>query len=61
MKKQIPINVTGDGCAYAIKASYFKNAAITTLTQGGAHYPCTGVFEIHDDKDSSDKHSGRSL
>lgn len=35
MKKMIPINVTNDGCAYAIKASYFKNASLTTLTGGG--------------------------
>lgn len=33
MKK--PINVGNDGCAYAVKASYFKNASLTTLTGGG--------------------------
>ena len=32
--KIIPINVTNDGCAYAIKASFFKNASLTTLTGG---------------------------
>jgi len=37
MKKTIPINVTpNSGLAYGIKASYFKNASLTTLT-GGAH------------------------
>lgn len=40
MKKEqrlkLPINVTPEGNAYGIKASYFKNAAITTLTGGGA-------------------------
>lgn len=30
----IPLNTTSDGCAYAIKASYFKNASLTTLTGG---------------------------
>ena len=32
---KLPINVTPEGNAYGIKASYFKNAAITTLTGGG--------------------------
>ena len=31
---RLPINVTPEGNAYGIKASYFKNAAITTLTGG---------------------------
>lgn len=35
MIEVIPINVTPEGNAYGIKASYFKNAAITTLTGGG--------------------------
>lgn len=30
-----PINTTPDGHAYAVKASYFKNASLTTLTGGG--------------------------
>lgn len=50
MKTIVPINVTGDGNAFAVKASYFKNASLTTLTQGGGHYPCTGVMEIRDDR-----------
>ena len=37
--KTIPINVTPDGMAYGIKASYFKNASITTLTGGGGISP----------------------
>lgn len=45
---KLPINVTPEGNAYGIKASYFKNAAITTLTGGGGHFPCTGVIEIYD-------------
>lgn len=43
-----PINVTPDGLAYALKASYFKNASLTTLTGGGHHFPCTGVIECED-------------
>jgi len=43
--KTIPINTTPDGLCYGIKASYFKNASLTTLTGGGGHYPCTGVLE----------------
>lgn len=45
---KLPINVTPEGNSYGIKASYFKNAAITTLTGGGGHFPCTGVIEIYD-------------
>lgn len=33
--RRIALNVTVDGCAYAIKASYFKNASLTTLTREG--------------------------
>ena len=48
--KILPINTTDEGLAYAIKASYFKNASLTTLTQGGRHFPCTGAVEIHSDE-----------
>ena len=37
--KKIPINTTPGGLAYGIKASYFKNASLTTLTGGGASLP----------------------
>lgn len=61
-KRIIPLNVTVDGCAYAIKASYFKNASLTTLTSGGAHYPCSGVLEIYEYEENSDKHDrGRDM
>ncbi len=46
----IPINITRDRCAFAVKASYFKNAALTTLTGGGGHYPVTGVLEVDGDE-----------
>ena len=39
---KLPINVTPEGNAYGIKASYFKNAAITTLTGGG------GIFRAQE-------------
>ena len=58
MKRRLslkPINTTPGGLAYGIKASYFKNASLTTLTGGGHHFPCTGVLEIHET--SSDKHN----
>ena len=55
-----PINVTPDGLAYALKASYFKNASITTLTGGGHHFPCTGVIECEDSRPlESDEPDGR--
>ena len=51
MKEIIPINTTADGCAYAIKASYFKNFAISTATKGGDTSPvplskslCVGIL-----------------
>lgn len=50
MKTIVPINTTNDGCAYGVKASYFKNAAITTLTGGGGHFLCTGILEVEDEE-----------
>ena len=34
MKEVIPINTTSDECAFAIKACYCKNFAISTATGG---------------------------
>lgn len=48
----IPTNTTNDGCAFAIKASYFKNCSLTTLTGGGGHYPCTGVLVVEESGDT---------
>ena len=42
MKRRLslkPINTTPGGIAYGIKASYFKNASLTTLTGGGITSP----------------------
>lgn len=41
-----PINVTPDGLAYALKASYFKNASITTLTGGGITSPARESLSV---------------
>lgn len=48
------MNTTFDGCAFAVKASYFKNASLTTLVNGGGHFPCTGVMEIYGREDNED-------
>ena len=53
MKKTKPINVTSEGNAYGIKASYFKNAAITTLTGGG------GIFRAQESSRSGIVRIGR--
>lgn len=52
MKIRIPTNTDIDGNALCVKASYFKNAAISTLTSwmwGGNHYPVTGVLELYEE------------
>lgn len=52
MKIRIPTNTDIDGNALCIKACYFKNAAISTLTSwmaGGNHFPVTGVLELYED------------
>lgn len=54
MKTIIPINTTTDGCAFGVKASYFKNVAITTLTGGGGHFPCTGILIVTDDEEDTE-------
>lgn len=54
IKEQIPINVTSDDVAFAIKASYNKNFAISTATGGGKHFPCTAVEEIWQSDDFGD-------
>ena len=39
-----PLNVTEGGKAFAIKANYFKSS-LANFTNGGGHYPQTGVLE----------------
>lgn len=54
MKIRIPTNTDIDGNALCIKACYFKNAAVSTLTSwmvySGCHYPVTGVLELLEDE-----------
>ena len=42
----LPTN-TADDCAFALKF-YAKNASLTTMTNGGGHFPCTGVIVIYE-------------
>ena len=46
MKKQIPINTTVDGCAFAITVTQPAHAGYANLTRGGGHFPTTGILEI---------------
>ena len=49
MKKVKPINVTDEGCAFAIVTRYEARAYLKGLTGGGGYYPATGVLEILSD------------
>ena len=46
----IPINVTALGLAFTIRARYFANSSMANLTNGGGHYPSTGVMEIYEEE-----------
>lgn len=48
MKKTRPINITADGCAFALRARYADAACLKGLTGGGGYYPCTGVIEVYE-------------
>ena len=50
MKTIIPINVTEDGCAYGVKATYSR-LSLVNIVQGGEHFPCTGIIEVICDED----------
>lgn len=49
MKKITPINITSDGCAFAIRTGYQRHACLNGMTRGGGFYPATGVMEIYED------------
>ena len=51
------LNASLNGCSFGIKASYFKNASLRTLTGGGGHFPCTGVIEFIEDDGRDDTES----
>ena len=57
MKKTIPINTTAEGLAFTIRARYFANSSMANITNGGGHFPSTGVIEIYEE-DSSYKYNG---
>ena len=48
MKKKIPINVTDEGCAFAIVTRYEGRCYLKSMTSGGGYYPATGVLELWD-------------
>lgn len=52
MRRLIPVNTDWAGNSLCVKASYFKNAAWSTLTQWGgedSHFPVTGVMVLYED------------
>ena len=51
MKRMIPLNVTDEGCAFAIVTRYEGRAYLKSMTSGGGYYPATGVLEVVDDED----------
>ena len=62
MKRRLslkPINTTADGLAFTIRARYFANSSMANLTNGGGHFPSTGVLEIYES--IYDKESGEEL
>lgn len=55
MKKTIPLNVTADGCAFTIVTRYEGRAYLKSMTSGGGYYPCSGVLEVYDEMDGTDR------
>ena len=58
MRKIKPINITSDGCAFAIRTGYERHAYLNGM--GGGFYPATGVMEIYE-TDSIEHGQGRDL
>lgn len=56
-KTTMPINVTDEGCAFALRTGYERHAYLNGMTRGGGFYPATGVLETYEDTEdtSSDK------
>lgn len=52
---KVPINVTPDGCAFSLTATLPDHAGMANLTNGGGHFPCTGVLEYEKDTDKHDR------
>lgn len=49
-KLRIPLNVTDEGCAFAIVTRYEGRAYLRSMTSGGGYYPATGVLEVIDNE-----------
>lgn len=56
--KKIPINVTDNECAFAIRTGYERHAYLNGMTRGGGFYPASGVLEIYEDDDSYEHRRG---
>ena len=56
----VPLNVTDDGCVFAIRTGYERHAYLNGMTRGGGFYPASGVLEIYEEEDTAE-HGGRRL
>lgn len=48
----LPTNTTADGTAFAVKSG--ERACFETMTQGGGHFPETGVCVVYQCSDACD-------
>lgn len=55
MKRIVPLNVTDEGCAFAIRTGYEGHAYLNGMTRGGGFYPASGVLEIYEDNKRDNK------
>ena len=44
---KLPTNTTSDGAAFAV-TTRSSSVSVENLTQGGGHYPSTGVIVIYE-------------
>lgn len=54
------MNLTEDGCVFAIRTGYDRHACLNGMTRGGYFYPASGVLEVYEE-DDTDKHGGRDV
>lgn len=45
---RFPIDITIDGCAFALKCNYEHQVYIKNIGKGADHYPATSVIVIYD-------------
>lgn len=43
----IPIDITADGCAFALRCGYSHDVYMENVGKGGEHYPATSVIEVY--------------